>query len=214
MKKQIVSLLIALMLHTMLLPLRAMAQEATDAGAAAQEVQQADSATAEAIKDALAHGDVQGAKNLYLNFKKKQTENQPLSSATLTAKPAVAAPLPGSAATEPSKPSLFERRLSGNLKQFGYDLFNNTVSTFTAPLSIPVGPEYTIGPGDQFTLTVWGTTEGIYNLKVTKEGEITLPKVGVVKIAGVRFGDLENVLKRHLSKYYSDFNLEHCHGRT
>ena len=213
MKKHIVYVSLVLMLHTMLVPLTAIAQEAPpDAAAAAQEVQQADSATAQAIKDALARGDTQSAKSLYMSFKKKQAENQPLSSATLTAAPATGAPLPTPVATEPSKLSLFEQKLSYDLKQFGYDLFNNTVSTFTAPLSIPVGPDYTLGPGDQFTLTVWGTTEGIYNLKVTKEGEITLPKVGVVKIAGVRFGDLEKVLKRQLSKYYSDFNLSIAMG--
>jgi protein involved in polysaccharide export with SLBB domain len=214
MRKLLVSVSLALMLHTIILPLPALAQEAPDAASAAQEVQQTDSGTAQAIKDALMRGDTQGAKSLYQNFKKNQVENQAKSASTVTATPAPVAPFPATSAPadESAKPSLFEQKLSGNLKQFGYDLFNRTVSSFTAPLSIPVGSDYVIGPGDQFTLTVWGTTEGIYNLKVTKEGEITLPKVGVVSISGVRFGDLEKVLKRHLSKYYSDFNLSVAMG--
>ena len=106
----------------------------------------------------------------------------------------------------------FERTLPGNLKQFGYDLFNKTVASFAPPSTLSVGPDYIIGPGDQFTLTLWGTTEGIYTLKVTKEGQITLPKVGVVSVAGVRFGELEKTLKRHLAKYYSDFNLSVAMG--
>jgi protein involved in polysaccharide export with SLBB domain len=77
---------------------------------------------------------------------------------------------------------------------------------------MPVGPDYIIGPGDQFTLTLWGTTEGIYALQVTKEGQVTLPKVGVVSVVGLRFSELERTLKRHLSKYYSNFNLSIAMG--
>ncbi len=191
-------------------------QDAQDATSAAQEIQQTDSASAQAIKDALSKGDTEGAKGLYKNFKKGQAVNQSMSAATITATPAPAPPLPvpeAAAATQESlKPSVFEQKMSGKLKQFGYDLFNRTVSSFTTPLTVPVGPDYVIGSGDQFTLTLWGTTEGIYNLKVTKEGEITLPKVGVVAVAGVRFGDLEKTLKGHLSKYYNDFNLSIAMG--
>ncbi|HYA13107.1 MAG TPA: SLBB domain-containing protein, partial [Syntrophales bacterium] len=70
-----------------------------------------------------------------------------------------------------------------------------------------------LGPGDQFTLTLWGTTEGIYNLTISKEGHVTLPKVGVVPVAGTRFGELENTLRKHLSQYYTNFNLSVAMGK-
>jgi polysaccharide biosynthesis/export protein len=172
-----------------------------DLGAAAlQEVQKADPAAAQAITNAVQRGDLQGAKNIYQNFKKSRPE-QPVKSATPQA---VAAPPPTS--------SLFEQALPGNLTQFGYALFNKTVSTFTIPATMPVGPDYIIGPGDQFTLTLWGTTEGIFNLQVTKEGTVTLPKVGVVQVAGIRFGELETTIKSHLSRYYNDFNMSIAMG--
>ncbi len=174
------------------------AQDAAQGDASgSSETQQVDPLASQAISEALQRGDIQGAKNLYQNLKK----SQPPSIAP------VATPTP-----EPAKPSLFETTLPGNLKQFGYDLFNKTVSTFTPPASMSVGPDYVIGPGDQFTMTLWGTTEGIYTLKVTKEGNITLPKVGVVPMAGIRFGELDGTLKRHLSKYYNDFNLSIAMG--
>ena len=165
-----------------------------------QEVQRTDPAAAQAIANAVQRGDLQGAKDLYQNFKKSRPE-QPVKSATL---PAVV--------SEPTKSSLFERTLPGNLTQFGYALFNKTVSTFTISATMPVGPDYIIGPGDHFTLTLWGTTEGIFNLQVTKEGTVTLPKVGVVPVAGIRFGELEKTIKRHLSRYYNDFNLSIAMG--
>lgn len=152
---------------------------------------------AQAINSAIQQGNLKAAGEIY------QSTQKSTQASTITASPA---------ASEASKPSLFETTLPGNLKQFGYDLFNRTVSTFAPPATMPVGPDYIIGPGDQFTLTLWGTTEGIYNLLVTKEGQVTLPKVGVVSVAGIRFGELERTLKRHLSKYYSDFNLSVAMG--
>jgi len=176
------------------------------AGNAVQEMQQSDPRVVQAITNAIQQGNLEGAKKIYENYQKSQPQSQATTSVTTV-------PL------EPSKPSLFELTLSSNvtttpkqITQFGYDLFNKTVSTFAPQTSMAVGPDYIIGPGDQFTLTLWGTTEGIYNLKVTKEGEITLPKVGVISIAGVRFGELEKTLKRHLSKYYNDFNLSVAMG--
>ena len=123
---------------------------------------------------------------------------------------------------EIDQPSVFERTLSGDfpndimnkeLKQFGYDLLQKSSSKFNPSATSPVGPDYLIGPGDQITLTLWGTTEGIFNLTVSKEGQVTLPKVGVVAVAGTRFGELEHTLRRHLSRYYTNFNLSVAMGK-
>ncbi len=176
-------------------------EQAQDAAAAnpVQEMQNVDPRAVQAITSAIQQGDTQGAQRIYKSLQKSQAERSSAASVQ---------PVP----VEPPKPSLFELTIPGNLKQFGYDLFNKTVSTFVPSSTMPVGPDYIVGPGDQFTLTLWGTTEGIYNLRVTKEGAVTLPKVGVISVNGVRFGELEKTLKRHLAKYYSDFNLSVAMG--
>jgi protein involved in polysaccharide export with SLBB domain len=176
------------------------------AGDVIQQMQKADPLAAQAMSNAIQRGDFDSAKRIYEDFKKKQDELR--RKPPLTKKQEVA--------PDEQEPSLIERTLSGDfpkdilfapLTQFGYDVFLKTAATFGPMISIPVGPDYVIGPGDQLTLTLWGTTEGIYNFEVTREGNITLPKVGVVRVAGLRFGELENTLRRHLSKYYSNFNL-------
>ncbi len=185
-----------------------------------QEMQQNDPQAAQAFQNAIQRGDLMGAKKIYQDYKKARNEKQAkdkniVSNQTVTTTPTV----PGLSPEIP-KPSLFERALSGemvidvtaNLTQFGYDLFNKTVSTFNPSITMPVGPDYIVGPGDQFTLTLWGTTEGIYSVQVSKEGEVTLPKVGVVSVSGIRFGEMEKTLKRHLSKYYTNFNLSIAMG--
>ena len=170
-----------------------------------QEMQRGDPQAAQELSRAIQKGDFLTAQKIYLDFKNKPAQG----------------PAPAAEPRLNVKPSLFERTLSGEfpedilsagLHQYGYDVFLKTAATFGPSASVPVGPDYIIGPGDQFTLTLWGTTEGIYTLLVTKEGNVTLPKVGVIPVAGVRFGELERTLRRHLSKYYSNFNLSVAMG--
>lgn len=204
---------------------------------AMQEMQKTDPQAAQAFQSAIQRGDLMGAKKIYQDFKKagneKPATGQPLSgtgqsasgtgqsvSGTGQSVPGAPAGASQPSSAEASRSSLFERALSGdilidvtvNLKQYGYDLFKKTTATFNSQPTMPVGPDYIIGPGDQFTLTLWGTTEGIFSLQVTKEGDVTLPKVGVVAVNGIRFGELEKTLKRHLSGYYSNFNLSVAMG--
>jgi polysaccharide biosynthesis/export protein len=171
-----------------------------------KELQNLPPQTASEISRAIERGDFQAAQQIYFSYKAKSMKEP-------------SGPMPASGvlpAPQPEKPSIFERTLSGEfpqdllstgLQQYGYDVFLKTAATFGPAATVPVGPDYIIGPGDQFTLTLWGTTEGIYTFQVTKEGKITLPKVGVVAVAGIRFGELETTLRRHLAKYYTNFNL-------
>ncbi len=173
-----------------------------------QEMQKTDPQTAQAFSAAIQRGDFQTAKKIYEDYKNSKNIAAPQSN--IRTKP-----------TGTAEQSILERTLSGKLpmdvfsadpQQFGYELFMKTASSFAPTASVPVGPDYLIGPGDQFVLTLWGTTEGIYTIQVTKEGNITLPKVGVVSVAGLRFGALESTLRRHLSRYYSNFNLSVAMG--
>ena len=191
-----------------------------------------DPQTAQAIAAAIQRGDAQAAKKIYEDYKNTKTltgsPSAIRSRPTVTVSPSVferilSDKLPSNGkrdVTDPKK-SLTKAEqtkeelsdiFSASLKQFGYEMFLKTTASFAPIASVPVGPDYTIGPGDQFTITLWGTTEGIYTLTVTKEGNITLPKVGVVTVAGLKFGDLESTLRRHLSRYYSNFNLSVAMG--
>jgi protein involved in polysaccharide export with SLBB domain len=172
----------------------------------ASDLQKMDARSQQEFRAAVQRGDFQTAQKIYQDHHAKAVQPAGQSS------PAPAAPA--------SRASLFENVLSGEfpaefptqIRQFGYDAFLRTAATFTPPSTVPVGPDYLIGPGDRFTLTLWGTTEGIFALEVTKEGNVTLPKVGVIPVAGLRFDALERTLRRHLSRYYTNFNLSVAMG--
>ncbi len=99
------------------------------------------------------------------------------------------------------------------LTQFGYELFDRTAAGFAPQLDIPVTPDYIVGPGDEFTITLWGLVDGLYKVQVDRNGEITLPRAGVIPVAGLRYEELRPFLERHLAKYYTDFHLSVGMGR-
>lgn len=113
------------------------------------------------------------------------------------------------------KPSSIELLLSGEvpqviskrLTQFGYDVFRRPVSTFAPVTSVPVGPDYVIGPDDSFTVTLWGRINAQYPATVNSAGEIILPEVGVLKVWGMTFAKLQDYLEREFSRKYTDYKM-------
>jgi protein involved in polysaccharide export with SLBB domain len=97
--------------------------------------------------------------------------------------------------------------VSTDIRQFGYDLFLQPPSTFAPVDKIPVGPEYVIGPGDEIKITVWGKIEGQWYVIVDSDGNISLPKVGILGVTGLTFKELKEVLHKELSKYYIGFEM-------
>ena len=103
--------------------------------------------------------------------------------------------------------------IANNIYQYGYSFFQGGTS-FSPLNDVPVGPEYVIGAGDRIILTAWGSLEGTYELEVNRNGEIALPKIGTIKLQGVTYGRLPQVLKSNLSRVFKDFQLSATLGQT
>jgi protein involved in polysaccharide export with SLBB domain len=116
---------------------------------------------------------------------------------------------------EEVEPSEIENLMSGQmptvvsieLKQFGYDIFEQVMSTFAPVEDVPVGPGYIVGPGDSFTVMLWGRLNAHYRVTVNRSSEIALPEVGVLNVAGMTFGELRDYLERELSRKFTDFKM-------
>lgn len=70
-------------------------------------------------------------------------------------------------------------------KIFGAELFNNATLTFEPNLQIATPLNYVVGPGDQLNISVYGIQESSNLVNVTPEGNIAIPQVGQVKVAGL-----------------------------
>ncbi|MGD0442393.1 MAG: SLBB domain-containing protein [Edaphobacter sp.] len=108
-------------------------------------------------------------------------------------------------------PTEFQQMVANSIGKmlpiYGAMLFRNAPSTF-APLNIvPVTPDYVIGPGDELRIQVWGqvTLNGRYT--VDRTGNIYIPEVGTLQVAGLSFAKVQDYLKAQMGRVFRNFDL-------
>ncbi|MCX7919967.1 MAG: SLBB domain-containing protein [bacterium] len=125
----------------------------------------------------------------------------------VTVSTATAVPLYEKSEIEKIYAGEFPTEISTEIQQFGYTTFQQTVSTFAPVLDVPVSEDYVIGPGDSFRITIWGRVNVTYPVAVDRNGEISVPEIGVLNVWGLTFGELKKYLNREIAKYYTDFEM-------
>jgi protein involved in polysaccharide export with SLBB domain len=93
------------------------------------------------------------------------------------------------------------------LKQFGYSFFYQAPTSFLPTQAVPVGPDYIIGPGDSIKIIVWGSVQGQYNLTVNRNGQIDIPKIGVVQVSGLSYRQLREAMDREFARQFNNFQM-------
>ena len=103
--------------------------------------------------------------------------------------------------------------VSTDIKQYGYDLFRQPIPLFVPDVSVPVGPDYVLGPGDEVKITIWGHIDAIWNVFVDNHGNISLPRVGALNVAGLSYQELKEIIYRALSKNFTGFEMNVSMGQ-
>lgn len=115
-----------------------------------------------------------------------------------------------SAPRQPEDISTIERRAWAQrmyIKQFGYSFFYQPPASFLPMEAVPVGPDYVIGPGDRIKIIIWGSVQGEYNLTVNRNGQVDIPKVGVVHVSSLTYRQLREVLDREFARQFTNFQM-------
>ncbi len=107
----------------------------------------------------------------------------------------------------------FPTDISRKLRLYGYDFFNRRVSTFAPVTNVPVGDNYVVGPGDSFTIHLWGKVENSYQVTVTRDGSIFIPRLGTLGVSGMKFAELKRFLFRKFKEFYPEFEMSITMGR-
>ncbi|MEO6923519.1 MAG: SLBB domain-containing protein [Acidobacteriaceae bacterium] len=108
----------------------------------------------------------------------------------------------------PSEFQLLVESTTGKLLPiFGANLFRGVPSTFAPVDNIPVTPDYTIGPGDELRIQIYGQVNDNITETVDRSGQISLPTIGPVHVAGVSFSHLRDFLISQLSRVNRNFDL-------
>ena len=93
-----------------------------------------------------------------------------------------------------------QKTVKQKLKQFGYDLFAGTPTTFAPATDIPVPFDYVIGPGDTVEVQLFGKDNVQYSLTVSRDGQLNFPNIGPISVAGLKFSELKDNLHERIKR--------------
>jgi len=105
-------------------------------------------------------------------------------------KPAAQPPAPAETTTTNEFQDFVAASIGRQLPLFGYNLFRDAPSTFAPVENIPVTADYIIGPGDELLIRAWGQIDVDYRARVDRNGTISIPRVGVVPVSGIRYQNI------------------------
>ena len=86
---------------------------------------------------------------------------------------------------------------------FGSDIFTNQRLSFEPSLNVPTPKNYTLGPGDELIIDIWGAAENTYQLTISPEGSVSIPNLGPVFVQGLTIEEASNRLLAKLGTIYS-----------
>jgi len=109
------------------------------------------------------------------------------------------------------KPSEFEIYVSAmtgeQLTRFGSDLVKDGEQTYSPSSTAALPNDYIIAAGDELYVRVWGSVDADLRLVVDRQGQVVIPKVGAVQVAGVPYGNLSKTIQNAIGKTYSGANV-------
>ena len=82
---------------------------------------------------------------------------------------------------------------------FGATLFNRSAPS---PTEAP-NPNYVLSPGDRVSVSLWGFVEGNVISVVDNDGNVFIPQIGPVRLAGTRAGDVQRVVEAEVRRVYA-----------
>jgi polysaccharide biosynthesis/export protein len=109
---------------------------------------------------------------------------------------------------------LFAEDVTGHpLLTYGRKLFDEVPSTFAPVDRVPVPADYVLGPGDELLIRAWGKISIDARVTIDRDGQIYLPKVGTLNVAGLRYNQVDGYLHSAISALFKDFELNVALGQ-
>jgi protein involved in polysaccharide export with SLBB domain len=98
------------------------------------------------------------------------------------------------------------------LPHFGEQLFDNP-NAYATDAAAPAPDEYVLGPGDQVRIQIWGSVDFAGSQTLDRNGQISLPKIGVINLNGVQVKNLETTLRKQVGTVFNNISLNASLGK-
>lgn len=86
---------------------------------------------------------------------------------------------------------------------FGSKLFRDQKLTFEPKLNIPTPTNYILGTYDELIIDISGLYEANYRLKVTPDGTVRIPAIGLIKVSGQTMEVASSNIRNRMAKIYT-----------
>ena len=121
-------------------------------------------------------------------------------------------PMVNNPAPRPPQPlNEFQRFVAATSGQtvpvFGANFFEAQAPSYAPVESVPVPADYVLGPGDELHIRGWGNVDIDYRTTIDRNGQISIPRVGTIAVAGLKASDIEGHLRTQIGRVFKGFNL-------
>ena len=101
------------------------------------------------------------------------------------------------------------------VRRFGADLMTDAGLASQAQDPLPIVPgDYVVRAGDEIQLAIWGSVDADLHLLVDRSGNITVPRIGSIHVAGLHSGSLADAITHRVAQNFKNFQLNAAVGQV
>jgi polysaccharide export outer membrane protein len=98
------------------------------------------------------------------------------------------------------------------LPLYGAEFFLNQAQSM-APNRTPVGDDHAMSVGDTVQIRLWGPVEANLTATIDRNGQVALPKLGTVKLAGLKAAQVEQAVRDTVARQHRNFGISVVPGK-
>ena len=82
---------------------------------------------------------------------------------------------------------------------YGYEQFQTSPTTFAPSSTMPIPSDFLLGPGDRISIQFYGSTNALSDQYISRSGELNLPFLGPVTLAGLTFTEAQDLIEKKVN---------------